>query len=87
MVFSISLTCSNRCLGRGEKMDDNLKMGFLNALTRSIRVSGTLAPSAAHQQGTAPQLIQDVTTLFFLSKEFWPQHKGRPNLWNPSLSS
>lgn len=83
----MSLTCSSRCLGRGEKIDYNLKTGLLNALTRSIRISGTPAPSAAHQQGTTPQLIQDFATLFFLSKEFLLQHKGRPNLWNPSLSS
>lgn len=76
MVFSTSLTCRNRCLGRGEKTDDNLKMGLQNALTRSIGISGPPAPSAAHQQGTAPHLIQDTASLFLLSKEFWPQHKG-----------
>lgn len=70
MVFSTSLRYSNRCLGRGEKMGNNHKMRLLNALTRSIRISGTAAPSAAPQQGTAPQLIQDIATLFFLSKEF-----------------
>lgn len=67
-------------------MDDNLKMGLLNALTRSIGISGPPAPSAAHQQGTVSQLIQGIATLFFLRKEFWPQHKGRPNLRNLSLS-
>lgn len=47
---------SNGCVGAGKKIGDNPKMGFLNALTRNNRIIGTLAPSAAHQEGATPQL-------------------------------